>query len=508
MNPLDRFLGWLSPGLGASRARARAQMQALERMGTYPQATPGRRDGPIFARGASADFTLEQGLDRRKVVDRARELERTNVLAEGLLSRSTEAVIGDGFTLQWNSGDEALDEEIEARWADWCENDADSRGLLTFSEILAGVYRSELRDGDVATLMQSDGSLRIIESDEIANPTGGYTAPNMVDGVELDSRGRPIAFHVFSWDPNVIWSDRRTAIPRLVRIPAKNVIFNARRLRLGQTRGISAFTNLFWILEQVMDSVEAVTVAMRMAACFGLVIKQNGPMFDATSTTDQRGTTKPSLSLEPGMWKRLEPGEEIEQVQPLHPGANFDSHVENLVRFAGVPFGLPLEITLRKFDKSNFSNTRAAMLQTWHTWSRAQKSKTRYASTIAMWKVGNWYPELLNDEKRMRHAWQTPGWPWLDPVAEIQAAQLEIDAGFTSPQRVIARHGGDWKKILEERKEWQDLSTQEEIPLTRSNLSRDPGLTPDQQIEMADKKAKQAEAAPPGAKPGAPPSKP
>jgi lambda family phage portal protein len=504
MSKLERMIGWAFPSWGANRAVARARLNAVERLGAYPQSEPGRRDGEVRARGASPDWTLELQYDRRKVVDRSRELERTNVLAEGLLSRSTESVVGDGFPLQMDSGDEAFDDEVEARWNDWCENDADYRKLLTFSDILGILYRSKMRDGDVGAVLMADGSLRIVESDEIASPTGSSTTPNMVDGIELDRAGRPIAFHVFDWDPNVHWSDRRQALTRLVRVPAEQVVFLARRLRAGQTRGMTAFVNLFWILEQVMDSIEAVTVAMRMAACFGLLIKQHGPMVNLQTGTDSSGRTKSQLNLEPGMFKRLEPGEEIEQIQPLHPGSNFDNHVQGLIRLAGIPFGLPLEVVLRDFTKSNFSNTRAAMLQAWHTWRRHQDELKRVCSKIFMWKLLNWYPGLSPEQ--CKHSWQAPGWAWIDPVAEVQSAMLSIDAGFDSPQRVISRMGGDWKAILKERKEWNEKLTAEEINQAMSNLSRDPPVSIEDQVTLL--KAKPALAGPGGGDDkGGPPTK-
>lgn len=489
MNALDRLISWLSPEMGASRAQARARSKLLERLGTYPQSTPGRMDAEIHGRGQAADVTLELGYDRRKIVDRARELERTSVLAEGLLSRSTEAVIGDGFRLQMESGDDALDEEIEARWNDWCEHEADYRELSNFAEIQSHVYRSKMRDGDVAAVLMNSGALRLVESDEIASPDGGaMNRSNMVDGVELDSAGRPKSFYVFDWDPKTIWTDRRSAINRLVRIPSKDVIFCARRLRAGQTRGLSAFTNLFWILEQVEDSIEAVTVAMRMAACFGLVIKQSGPMVDLNVRTDGTGRSRQSMRLEPAMVKRLEIGEDIEQIQPTHPGPNFESHVEGLIRLAGVPFGLPLEVTLRNFTKSNFSNTRAALLQAWHTWSRQQNEMKRFCTRVFMWKLLNWYPNLKPEQTK--HSWQAPGWAWIDPVAEVQASMLAVDAGYDSPQRVIARTGGDWKEIQRERKEWAEAQEADELAPAMSNLSRDPPKSHEEEMEMMEAQAK------------------
>lgn len=479
MNPLDRTIEFFAPQYALRRRLARSQAKAVEKLSTYPQATPGRMDGPIRSRGASADFTLEMQYDRRKVVDRARELERTNVLAEGLLSRSTEAVVGDGFKLQVDSGDELFDKEVEERWLAWCEM-ADYREILSFSEILGNAFRSKMRDGDLGLVMMADGTLRTVEADEIASPQGGHTRPSDVDGVELDNSGRPIAYHVFNWDPNVLWSDRRQAIPRLVRIPAEQMIFIARRLRAGQTRGVSAFTALFWILEQIDDLEEAVTVAARMAACIGIVIKSNGPTLNLNAGTDGGGTRRQQMRLEPGMAKHLEPGEDIEQITPTHPSANLNDHVRNLIRFAGIPFGLPLEMILRDFTTSNYSNTRAALLQAWHTWERQQSELKRVCTRVFRWKFENWFPGV----ECPKHDWRAPGWAWIDPVAEVQATMLAIDSGLDTVQDALARQGKDFHEMLEKRRVELEQMKAAGMPEVRSNMSRDPAPSLEDQIAL------------------------
>ncbi len=183
---------------------------AAERLSSYRGAQATRLDKPFpGARGASPDWTLEREYDRRDLVDRARQLERNSVLAEGMLSRSTEAVVGNGFGLQAKSADEVWNKDVEAKWKAWCESGADVRGLCSFGELLALVFRSFLRDGDVGAVLLSTGHIRVVESDEIASPTG-YMRPNMVDGVELDEAGRPIAYHVIR-NPRMLAVDREVA---------------------------------------------------------------------------------------------------------------------------------------------------------------------------------------------------------------------------------------------------------------------------------------------------------
>jgi capsid protein len=230
---LDQLIGAVAPTWAAERHAARLAMAEAEKLSNYRGATHTRLDRPQpETRGASPDWTLERGYERRALVDRARQLEQSSVLAEGMLSRSQESVVGNGFALQAKTQDKAWNAQAEALWKDWCDSGADVRGLCPFGELLGLVFRSYLRDGDVATVLLKNGQLRVVESDEIAHPNG-YQMPNLVDGVELDEAGRPKFFHVIQ-NPRTLSGDRR-ALYQHVKVPADNVIFLARRRRLGQT---------------------------------------------------------------------------------------------------------------------------------------------------------------------------------------------------------------------------------------------------------------------------------
>lgn len=476
---LDRVIRALAPQWAVRRAAARAQLDEIERLGSSPWrgATHDRvdRGRPTF-RGSSADWINESTYDRRELVDRARQLERDSLLAEALLSASALNVVGRGFRLQAQTDDAGWNQAVEDRWRQWADREADSRGLATLDEILALIHRSWLRDGDVGTVLQSDGRIRLVESDEIASPEGPFSAKPGVDGIDLDKDGRPVAYHIVKSPVLKLGGDRR-AYPETVRVSADQVIFLARRQRLGQTRGMSAFAGVSWIFDQIDGQIEAITTAARMAAIFGLVFKRT-TRFNASAlgtTTDGANNTRKQLHMEPGMFLELNPGEELDQVKPQHPHENFSEFIRLLTRLVARPFGLPLEVALLDFSQANFSSSRGALLQAWQTWRCDQGMLERYMSRLYLWKLAEWTKlgEIPLRGDASKHVWQKPGWQWVDPAKEIQAGMAGVDAGFDTRTAIAARMGLDFEEIMRTRAREEKLAGQLGVELSRSNITRE-----------------------------------
>lgn len=474
---LERIIAALSPGWALKRAAARRALADVESMSAYRGASHRRWDrAPPSFRGTSADWEQEHGYARRDLVDRARQLERESVLALAMLDASTLNVVGDGFRLQVHSDDLGWNAEVEARWSEWADKDADSRGLNTLDELLALTYRSRIRDGDVAALLNTDGTLRLVESDEIATPEGAFRPEKGVDGIDLDENGRPKAYHIVKTTQP--YGDRRTYAHDADVVPAERVLFLPRRQRLGQTRGISAFSGIAWIFDQVDGQIESVTVAARMAACFGLIFKREA-RFDPTGlskVTDEHGTSRKNFGVSPGMFLELDPGESIEQIQGQHPHQNFGEFIRLLTRLCARPFGLPLEVALLDFSQSNYSSSRGALLQAWQTWKCEQAILKRFMSRIFAWKLSEWMKDGLGAGPKKnadKHAWMTPGWQWVDPTKEIQAAMMAVEAGFDTASSVAARHGFDFEENMTARKRELEIAKRNGIKLAKSTLTRD-----------------------------------
>jgi lambda family phage portal protein len=400
--------------------------------------------------GSVGGLALELGYDRRNEVDRARALERNNPLARLLLDRCTQTV-GEGLALKSKTKDEGWNKAAEAIWEDFVNN-CDSRGRSNLHELMALHHRGRIRDGDSGFVLRSDGKLRPFESDELASPNGGYMTPSDTDGVELDRDGKIIAYHIFDYDPTILWPDRRRAISRLVRIGEENVLFQARRDRLNQTRGISGFNGIHEMLEQAADSFEAVAVAHQMAASFGLWFKKKAPIGFGYGQNASPGE-RPEVEFEPGMEVRLDPDEEIGQINPTHPSGSFEILITNLMRISSSIFGLVLDFVTFDFTKANYSNLRAASIESALVTRIEQHRYVRAAyRALYFWRLARAIRmrELTPRRDCNLHVWGVPGKPWADPEVELRAAMGSIEAGLDTRRGILARRGMDFDEVVAE----------------------------------------------------------
>lgn len=478
---LDAAIALVSPEWAARRRIARLALSHSEQLGfAGPESTYGRLDRAPLSRGASADYMFEATQGRRRLVERARLADDEHSIAGAILDRSVENVVGAGFRLQALTDDPEWNKAAEELWNAWASDKkaADSAGLQTWHEMQALGYRGELRDGDSAFVRQDDGTIRLVESDEIADPKGGYTRPDMVDGIELDGRLRPLAFHVFDPSPDMIWPDRRVAPSR--RYPVDQVIFNANRKRASGTRGLTRFKGLFWILDQSDGSREAITVAIRMAACFGLALKRDGgnTPVNAQTTLGTDGRSRRKIHVEPGGVMTLGLGESVEQIKPNAASGDVQDHLDRLERIVCSRFPVTLEQVLGNYNASNFSNTRHARMEAKTRAEIEQVKQMRVSTTAYFWKLEDFMFKEGKLPKRpdaIKHRWIPPRWRYADEVTEFQGAQAAIDGALSTRTAECARLGIDFEEdVVEVLARETEMLAKAKIPVVRSTLTRDP----------------------------------
>jgi lambda family phage portal protein len=414
--------------------------------------------------------------------DRARDLERNNVLATAMLDRAVENVIYTGILPCPGTPDKDFNKEVRRKFVAWFD-EAEIRGLMDMSDLQQIVFRSMLRDGDVGVAMvegAGDLALQVIEGDLIDTPYGQLNNPRMVDGIEFDDYGRPLVYHCLTVTP--------TTGKRLEsKIDAKDFCWLPRMKRATAVRGEPAYAPVFDKFDQIDGLADAVVVAGRVAACQALLIKKAGAAtgFNALGTqTSSTNTSQKLQSMEPGMVHYLNPGEEVVTVNPTQPQQQFGDFLANFVRLIGICVGLPLEILLLDFSRTNYSSARAALLQLQRAARPHQKRfihrilRPIYVRRIQRWidegelKVPAGIPDPL------KHSWIPPGWAWVDPQKDIAAALMAIDGNLDSRENIIASHGRELEDVLDQRQREEEEIAERELPSVRSINTRDPLALP------------------------------
>jgi hypothetical protein len=259
---------------------------------------------------------------------------------------------------------------------------------------------------------------------------------------------------------------------------------------------VSALVGVSWILEQMDGQIEAVTVAARMAACLGLVISRQTRMSGLTTTEDSAGNQRRNLRFEPGMIGEIGQGDSITQITPRHPSTNFADFLDTLGRISGLAFGLPLEVSMMNHTKSNYSQSRAALLQAQRVWRNYQRMMGRYKSRVFQWWILRKMElgEIPYRADALEHKWRMPGWRWVDPGKELEAGLGAVDAGICTRAELAKSQGRDLREIVKGLRAEEELFARYGLQPAMSRMTRDrepqdqPGEVELNRVDLAEKR--------------------
>lgn len=481
----DAALSVVSPRWALNRLKARA---ATKMLSSYRGAEKNRLRGDWKALNGSADADLLGDLPTLR--QRSRDLNRNDAHASAITGTVVANVVGTGLRPQSRPDADALAlrlddvtlfaRQAERAWRRWCPT-ADAQNRMDFYEIQALVKRQILENGEVflLPLMLKDDrtrryrlALEVIEADRVETPPSLRGQANVRDGVELGERGEPIAYHVRRHHPgDVLLGSSRVGQSEWVRYPAvnkagrKNVLHLYAVKRPGQTRGEPFFAPVLSAFKDLGDFMEAEIVAARVAACFVAFITKTDPnaAFEGTPT-DASGTRLEGL--EPGAVQYLATGESVSFGDPKRPSGTFEPFVLAVLRSIGASLGLPLELVLKDFSRTNYSSARAALLEA-RRYFRADQTwlASRLCQPCWEWVLEEaWLNEdlpavnLFGEQREdwLRASWIAPGWGWVDPVKEVESSKMAIESRLSTLADECAAQGRDWEDVLVQQKREQD----------------------------------------------------
>lgn len=475
------------PGWAASREAARTKSAAM----ASARGAISTRTGRGWGNNRSARMgTRGERFDKRKMMFRARQAYRDNPIARSLVEKETQYVAGNGFTLQAKAMNadgkpaEAFNKEAEDKWYRFLAT-ADVRGMLTGEQLQQLGWKQPRIDGDGGFVLVGQGyesKLQYVPGDLISTPDGQWSNPAIFDGVEVDGAMRPIAFHIEDLDQD----GKRT----WKRIRAADFVFIAHLDNPLDARGSTAFQTIFDLLDQLDGYIDAVTIAARMGAIFGLIFKSENPAKEQSvlpgRASGSDGKEYRAITMESGMVKYVGKEGEVAQVNATQPMQQTPDFIRAIMRLVGLPFDMPLEITSQDLSQVSFAGGRMGLMGFYRAClNKEQGYKDRCWSRIYQWWISRevklnkftaevperyWDHELQGQERELN-----------DRVKEAQADLLEMDMGVKSLQQIIAKRGGDFAEITAERALAHKALTDAGLPIPRSTYTRDtlqPGQTP------------------------------
>ncbi|WP_297576213.1 phage portal protein [uncultured Deefgea sp.] len=450
--------------------------------------TPQMASWMPVAGSADADLLPELGT----LVARSRDISRNNGIAASGVQTLVDNVVGTGLRLSalpdWKTlGKDAAwalawQRNVETLWREWTKSTFCDAGLsLNFAGLTELMFRSQLLNGDAIALplwLKRPGSrftttFQLIEADRLCNPNGQPDSATLRGGIEFDTYGAPQAYWIRKTHPGDYIGIAGSVAGEWERIPARTswgrprIIHLFDKERAGQARGkplISSVLQQFRQLDKYNGAeLDAAVINAMMAAFIETPMDSEGllEMFGGSDGVNDvmAKRNQSRAKLKSGSIIPLYPGEKMAPFMPARPAAQFEAFTVAVMRQIAASMGLPYELLLKDFSKTNYSSARAALLEAWRCFrSRREKLADYWAQVV----YELWLEEVINAGKvegadfyqqraaYTRSKWIGPGRGWVDPLKEIQAADVRLKSGISTLEAECAEQGSDWEEVLEQ----------------------------------------------------------
>jgi len=407
------------------------------------------REGRGYS-GGSGD--AHSRYSRPRLINQSRSFYRDNGLYKGMIDRAIDYMVGSGFTLQVKTNNTNFNKKIENLWNSW-NFKPEIRGLLLGFETAQMFLREAVLCGDIGAIKTNKGVLQLTEAEQI---NGGNQSK---DGIDKNMFGVPTGYWVSGYNDHGYLNTKR-----LRKILPKDFLFMTNPDRPSSTRGVPACQSVFSMLHRINDVCDSEAVAMQLISRLAVsVTRENAdqrayleskedPNKAAADTSGQLGSRL--MELEYALMFHAKPGEKIEGIDHNIPGKNFGESLRLFLRLLGLPLGLPLEIVLLDWTKSNYSQSRAVLEQAFMSFVKWQKKLEGFYYTPAFeWKLQGWKKSgLLGNRKDIPYSWIKPTFPWIDQLKECQAKGMMIDRALMTHSEACKSRGQDREEVIEGRK--------------------------------------------------------
>lgn len=435
----------------------------------------------------SVNTDLREGVDAVRA--RARDLHQNEPMVKKYLSLVAANVVGStGIVLQsrvqeGDKQDKLANQAIESAWSKFSNSGVyDVSGKMSRPDFERAVIQCVSRDGEaliyehIGNVNEFGYGLQLLDVSRLAttlNRKKDNTGNAIIMGVEIDTFGRPVAYHLYDDATGSDLNNRSTK-----RYPAKNIIHLFRPDSPEQMRGVSwlhASMTRIWHLKKYQEW--AIIAAGVGASKMGFFTSPDG---DGTALADDEDANTGELYQEAagGQFGILPEGWGFESFNPDYPHAMYDSFIKTAKRDISSGLNVSYHALANDLEGVNFSSIRSGTLEEREEWK-----------VIQDWFIGsycervykNWISNaLLNKaiisvsgtplpaaklEKFAQHEFLARRWSWVDPLKDIQASIEAIDNGLTDPYQIAAQQGLDIEDVLDAIKRYQDLVKEKGIEL-------------------------------------------
>ena len=458
MNLIDNLVAVFNPQKGVERFKARRKLEILN-TGYSNHGASTTKKAMIGWQSTAGGVKKDIYKNRKKLIERSRDLYMGTSVATGALKTINTNVVGSGLKLKAAidsetigiSDDEAakVEELIEKEFELWSKDKIDNLGTMNFYQVQELVFLTVLLNGECFIKLNYFETpknpyslkLEILEPDRIYTPNNMLSDNSVVEGVKIDKNGRVEGYYVSSEHP----LDATGAVTeKFIKVYGsenqKNIIHLLFTERPEQVRGIPILSPVIENLKQLGNYTEVGE----------LEAVENDLLVDSEDET--------TIELAPGMIASLNPGEKAKATNPGRPNAQFDPFVTSILRQIGSALEVPYELLIKHFTAS-YSASRAALLEAWkmfrkrREWFSENFTQPIYeewlneAYLLGRVELKNYGTDFLIDKAWCGSQWNGPSQGQIDPLKEANAAVIRINNGLSTRTRETAElNGGDFEQ--------------------------------------------------------------
>jgi lambda family phage portal protein len=278
----------------------------------------------------------------------------------------------------------------------------------------------------------------------------------VIMGVEIDSYGKPVAYHF----KQSVWqvpahANIPSASYERVRIPASEIQHIYKREQPGQTEGIPSASSCIINLQMLRGYSEAEITAARMQACKMLFYITTGNDPDGDG---QGSDGRIQKIFAPGGSDILPPGVEPKLIDPTHPNAAYAAFVKAQLREISSGLGVAYNNLANDLEGVNYSSMRHGRNDEVDAWKREQTfvidhfCKPIFSEWLWCYLAlsGKSFLPLKKYEKFNAPIFVPRSFEWVDPKSDAEAKLLLMSKGLESPLDIGQALGKDTYRIIDE----------------------------------------------------------
>lgn len=465
------------------------------------------------------DADSDNNEELESLTSRARDLDRNNGLAKNIRVVKGDNIIGTGLQISpmpnwrvlgmdpdWAA---SWSKKVKAHWNDYARSRfIDADGEDNFHQLTRLAFNSEFLSGAGVVIpmwKKRPGSLyqtcfKIIEADRLCNKDDGTDTIKCAGGVERAQDGEIVAYWVRNTHPG---SSDQTVQTKWERIPAyfpsgrKRFIHVYEKSRPGQSRGIVAASNVmaaFGLLgKYTLTELQSQAVNAKITQVLETPLSDEQAASLFGGKPDDYATHRDNWQgrLDAGSILKLPVGTSLKSHDPKRPAPAFVAFIEHHLREIGAGFGLPFELAMRNFSKTNYSSARAALLEAWRHFY-VERQRIIYQLCNPMFDC--WLEEAVDkgvidapNFRQFRTAysyaeWYAPSHLPVDQLKTANAQKIRLESGTITRQRIAIEEGEDWEDLAEQRlkERVRDMEDELRFRKAKAELEDELGITADE----------------------------